>query len=30
MNNIIFGVLVAIVVIALVWVIWNDSRGGDN
>lgn len=30
MNNIIFGVLVAVVVIALIWVIWNDSRGGDN
>ena len=30
MNNIIFGVLVAIVVIALVWVVWNDSIGGDK
>lgn len=30
MNNIIFGVLVAVVVFALIWVVWNDSRGGDN
>lgn len=30
MNNIIFGVLVAVVVIALIWVVWNDSRGGDE